>query len=172
MVSHGITPCGVLKVAHHGSEYSSTQAFIDAVHPSIALISVGTGNTYGHPGPETMQRLTASGAKIYRTDLQGNITALSTGHGVSITTGTALGDSGLGGSATATTVAPAPAPAPTPAPAPAAAACPFQGLSTSDVFHEADCGQLQRSDPSKRVCYATREAALAAGKRPAGCCDP
>lgn len=63
-------PSDVLKVGHHGSRYSSTDAFISAVHPKRAYIEVGQNN-YGHPAPSTLDRLTAIGAKVFRTDLDG-----------------------------------------------------------------------------------------------------
>jgi competence protein ComEC len=74
------TPIGadVLKVAHHGSKYSSSSSFLDAVKPKYAVISVGP-NSYGHPAPETLDRLTAVGAQIYRTDQQGTILFISNG---------------------------------------------------------------------------------------------
>jgi competence protein ComEC len=58
----------VLKVGHHGSQYASTPPFIAAVQPHVAIISVGRHNTFGHPGPSTLENLTAAGATIYRTD--------------------------------------------------------------------------------------------------------
>ncbi|HEY5340870.1 MAG TPA: hypothetical protein VIK27_07580 [Candidatus Aquilonibacter sp.] len=58
----------VLKVGHHGSQYASTPAFIDAVHPETAIISVGRHNTFGHPAHSTLDTLTAAGATVYRTD--------------------------------------------------------------------------------------------------------
>ena len=63
----------VLKVGHHGSRTSSTEAFVEAVRPRIALVSVGAANTYGHPAPEVMQRLTAAGATVLRTDQLGTV---------------------------------------------------------------------------------------------------
>jgi len=68
----------LLKVAHHGSRYSSSTAFLNAVLPAIAVISVGP-NGYGHPHQETLDRLAAVGAAIYRTDLQGTIRVQSDG---------------------------------------------------------------------------------------------
>ena len=62
----------VLKVAHHGSAYQYP-SFIECAHPKIALISVGLGNKYGHPAPETIALLNKIGAKVYRTDLDGAI---------------------------------------------------------------------------------------------------
>jgi len=68
----------VLKVAHHGSEYGSSTAFLTAVSPSIAVISVGE-NSYGHPGKGTLTRLESVGAGVWRTDEDGDITVLTDG---------------------------------------------------------------------------------------------
>lgn len=65
----------LLKVAHHGSDTSSSASFLRAVGAEQALISVGAANPYGHPGQATLERLTASGAEIWRTDLDGAIVA-------------------------------------------------------------------------------------------------
>jgi competence protein ComEC len=61
----------VLKVGHHGSSTSSTAAFLDAVRPRIALVSVGAGNTYGHPSAAVMETLTERGAIVVRSDKTG-----------------------------------------------------------------------------------------------------
>lgn len=63
----------ILKVAHHGSKYSSDAAFLQAVSPKAAVISCGAGNLYGHPHGETLERLQAAKAEIYRTDTEGAI---------------------------------------------------------------------------------------------------
>jgi competence protein ComEC len=63
----------VLKVGHHGSSTSSTPEFLDAVRPRIALVSVGAGNTYGHPSPTVMASLTERGAEVVRTDRMGTV---------------------------------------------------------------------------------------------------
>ena len=63
----------VLKVGHHGSAYSSTDAFLAAVQPKEAVIEVGKNN-YGHPTQSSMNRLLAAGAKIFRTDMDGTQT--------------------------------------------------------------------------------------------------
>lgn len=223
LLSNGLAQCDVLKVAHHGSQYSSTPAFLAAVQPKIALISVGVGNRYHHPGPDTVHRLVGIGATVYRTDLEGRLTVHSSGHGVTVTTertaDPALVNGGpVSGTPTTYAVAPGnalqaagqaaaanhamdPAPSPTktsapttspaktsastatastapPAPADAKAkdvaeaACPFPASRSSEVFHEDGCGNAEKISPENLVCYATREAAIAAGKRPAGCCKP
>ena len=76
----------VLKVGHHGSRTSSSSALLEAWRPQIALVSAGRGNTFGHPAPETLARLAAIGATVYRTDRDGQITLVSDGAGVSIST--------------------------------------------------------------------------------------
>ncbi len=64
----------VLKVGHHGSDTSTSQAFLDRVSPGIAVIGVGTKNKYGHPKQEVIKRLERNMAHIYRTDIDGTIT--------------------------------------------------------------------------------------------------
>ena len=66
-------PVDVLKVAHHGSGTASTAPFLAAVQPRVAVVSVGAGNPYGHPAPATIARLRATGAAVYRTDLDGSV---------------------------------------------------------------------------------------------------
>jgi competence protein ComEC len=73
----------ILKVAHHGSEYSSSAPFLAAVDPLEAIISVGD-NTYGHPNPDTISRLLAAGARIWRTDQCGTIVVVSDGASYSV----------------------------------------------------------------------------------------
>jgi len=70
----------VLKVAHHGSGTSSTGAFLEAVQPWLALVSVGADNTYGHPDPDVLTRLAP--AAVRRTDRDGRIEVLSDGRRV------------------------------------------------------------------------------------------
>jgi beta-lactamase superfamily II metal-dependent hydrolase len=69
----------VLKVAHHGSRYSSTPRFLQAVQPLVAVVSVGTGNEYHHPDAQALARLVRMGARVFRTDLDGPIAIESDG---------------------------------------------------------------------------------------------
>ncbi len=64
----------ILKVAHHGSKYSTSQAFLDALRPSYAVISIGK-NSYGHPTQDVLARLRSIGSNILRTDMNGTIQA-------------------------------------------------------------------------------------------------
>ena len=69
----------VLKVAHHGSRTSSTEAFLSAVQPVFAVISAGFENSYGHPHPAIVERLSEHHATVLRTDLDGLITIRTDG---------------------------------------------------------------------------------------------
>jgi len=73
----------VLKVAHHGSKYSTSDLFLAAVAPKIAVIEVGK-NTYGHPTPEALQRLQEFGIKIFRTDQDGDVEFVSDGNNIKL----------------------------------------------------------------------------------------
>lgn len=72
----------VLKVGHHGSDTSTSYPFLRAVAPQYAVISVGAGNSYGHPTEAVLSRLRDAGVTTFRTDLQGEITAVSDGQTV------------------------------------------------------------------------------------------
>ncbi len=76
----------LLKVNHHGSPGSSCEEFLYKVQPKYAVISVGKDNSYGHPSMNVLSALNAVGAKIYRTDLNGNVVASLTGSSVSVST--------------------------------------------------------------------------------------
>lgn len=69
----------VLKVGHHGSKYASSQDFLRAAKFKDAVISCGADNRYGHPSQEVLDRLKSTGVRIYRTDLQGEITIKTRG---------------------------------------------------------------------------------------------
>ena len=74
----------VLKVGHHGSKTSSSEHFLDAVAPRLALVSVGAGNSYHLPTPAIMTRLASHGARVLRTDQVGTIVARTDGHRLTI----------------------------------------------------------------------------------------
>ncbi len=70
----------ILKVGHHGSNSSSSEAFLKKINPKVAVISVGKDNIYGHPHPETLTRLSNMGVSIYRTDINGTIVISTDGN--------------------------------------------------------------------------------------------
>jgi competence protein ComEC len=75
----------LLKVGHHGSANATTQDLIDSARPQFAIISVGSGNSFGLARAETLARLAAAGTRVYRTDLDGAVTFYLDGHSVKAT---------------------------------------------------------------------------------------
>jgi competence protein ComEC len=86
LLESGVSQIDVLKVAHHGSRSASSDEFLDAARPAVALISAGLLNSYGNPHPDVVRRLTARGAAVFRTDLWGLITVRSDGKHLDIDT--------------------------------------------------------------------------------------
>jgi competence protein ComEC len=77
MLAHGrVAAVTLLKIGHHGSRTSTTQEFLDAVAPKDAVVSVGRGNTFGHPRYEVIERIAEARIKLYRTDQFGLTTFL------------------------------------------------------------------------------------------------
>jgi len=79
-----VGPADVLKVPHHGSRTSTSDALLDAVRPSFAIISAGFGNVYGFPHPAVLERLARHGVRVLRTDLDGLVTVRSDGHNLEV----------------------------------------------------------------------------------------
>jgi competence protein ComEC len=77
----------VLKVGHHGSSTSSSDAFLAAVHPDVAVISVGARNKYGHPSPDVLRALSRVGAEVVRTDEAGTVIVRTDGVRIEIEAG-------------------------------------------------------------------------------------
>lgn len=74
----------VLKIGHHGSRNSTTAEFLAAVHPRLAVISVGEGNAYGHPNAELLERLADAGVRVLRTDRDGAVHILMDSKGLEV----------------------------------------------------------------------------------------
>lgn len=81
-----LPPVDVLKVAHHGSQTSSTSAFLNAVKPEWSVISAGRNNVYGHPEPDVVKRLRRAGSRVLRTDRHGGIVVTVDRSGMEIRT--------------------------------------------------------------------------------------
>ena len=141
----------VLKVGHHGSSTSTSDAFLQAVSPKYAVISVGTGNKYGHPEKVTLDKLQNIGAEIYRTDLEGTVVCSTDGQNIlfnGISTKTETTDT----------------------PAVAETAETYIGNKNSKKFHTEECSSLPAE--SNRVYFETREEAISLGYGPCGSCKP
>ena len=79
-------PLRVVKVPHHGSLSSSSDAFVRALAPRVAVVSVGRGNRFGHPAPAVVQRYARAGADVFRTDRDGAVTIDTDGHSLELST--------------------------------------------------------------------------------------
>ena len=81
---NGELDCDILKVGHHGSNTSTTAAFLEAVSPEIAIISCGLDNKFGHPHSEIVSRLESAGVEYYRTDLVGDVVIWTDGSKIEV----------------------------------------------------------------------------------------
>jgi competence protein ComEC len=80
------SPLAVVKVPHHGSLTSSTTEFIRALHPRVAIVSVGRANRFGHPVPAVLDRYREAGAEVFRTDRDGAVTVDTDGYSLDVHT--------------------------------------------------------------------------------------
>ncbi|MFY7948701.1 MAG: ComEC/Rec2 family competence protein, partial [Gemmatimonas sp.] len=83
----GALDVDVLKLGHHGSRTSSTATLLDAATPLLAIASVGAGNRYGHPSPETLAALMARGVPVFRTDTDGTVIVQTDGRTLQVMAG-------------------------------------------------------------------------------------
>ena len=102
LVARGLPRLDVLKVAHHGSATATSAELLTATRPTVALISVGDGNDYGHPTPSVLARLRDVGARVYRTDHDGTIEVTLRPDGVAVRTGGGARSATAGGGRSAT----------------------------------------------------------------------
>jgi competence protein ComEC len=73
-------------VPHHGSGSSSSEAFVKALSPQVAVVSVGRSNPFGHPAPAVLDRYRAAGAEVFRTDRDGAVTIETNGRSLNVRT--------------------------------------------------------------------------------------
>lgn len=85
LLRRGDLRADVLKVGHHGSRTSSSAAFVGAVGPAEAVISVGSRNRFGHPNPRTLETLLHAGARVWRTDANGEVQIETDGENLTVT---------------------------------------------------------------------------------------
>ena len=142
----------VIKVGHHGANTSSTYLFLRTVAPSIGVISVGAGNTYGHPTEDTLSRYRDADVTLYRTDMNGDIHIQSDGKKLSVSVE-------KGENAITNPTAPA-----------TANEVKYIGNKNSKVFHLPSCKSLPAE--KNRVTFDSRDNAIEAGYKPCGNCKP
>ena len=142
----------VLKAGHHGSSTSTSYRFLREVNPKYAVVSVGEGNSYGHPSDEVLSRFRDAGTQVYRTDMQGHIIAESDGTTVTFRTekeaDTATNPTG---NPTLQT---------------------YIGNTSTKKFHLSDCASAQNIQDDKQAVFFSRLQAILAGYEPCGRCKP
>lgn len=151
----------VLKVGHHGSSTSTSQAFLDAVSPTYAVISCGKDNSYGHPHSETLAKLASAGVEVLRTDELGDIYCTSDGTEVTFSYGEYHKDSD-------TSAAEIEEPQ-----QPDTISETYILNTNSRKFHRPDCSSTsQISDANREEYTGTREELIEQGYTPCGYCKP
>ena len=140
----------VLKAGHHGSDTSSSYPFLRAVAPSYVLISVGEGNSYGHPGDGALSRFRDADAVVYRTDLQGEIIVTSDGASLQFETDRYAAQTN-----------------PTEAEKEPGQVT-YIGNKKSKIFHLPTCANLPAE--KNRITFSDYDAAIAEGYVPCGSC--
>ena len=164
----------VLKVGHHGSDTSTTYPFLREIMPEYAIISVGEGNSYGHPTDNTLSRLRDADVTVYRTDLNGDIYLTSDGQSVSITTDKSASQEDImtpGG----IVVTPPPS---TQEPATVQNTSPSAGTdyivnTNTGKFHYPSCRSVKQMKESNKWYYTgTRDDLISQGYDPCGNCNP
>ena len=165
--------CDVLKVAHHGSAGSSCYAFLRSALPRNAVISCSADNSYGHPTDAALSRLRDCGAKVLRTDMQGDIVVESDGETVTMTPARnadadtlAAGPGGGSGVSDASSSAES-------ASSDSASSSDeggYIGNANSKKFHRPSCSTLPAEH--NRVYFGSRDEAVAAGMAPCKRCNP
>lgn len=159
----------VLKVGHHGSETSTSYVFLREIMPEYAVISVGEGNTYGHPTDEVLSRLKDADVKVFRTDLQGDIKCISDGKRVTFTV-TKNADADVFTSPDLkvenTYVEPEPLPETT------VTSSYVLNINTKK-FHYPNCQSVKTmSEKNKEIYDGNRETLISDGYSPCGNCNP
>ena len=188
MLDSGVTlDSDVYLASHHGSEGSSSEAFMRAVSPSAVVVSAGAGNSYGHPTRTVLDRVKACGAALYRTDLQGTITVTSDGTSLSwnvdATQDYRDGDEVAAGSVgaadtsgavdTADSAAQAASEAEPAADGTAGVTEEYVLNTNTKKFHRPSCASVsQMSQENKAVFSGSREELIAAGYDPCKRCNP
>lgn len=143
----------ILKVGHHGSNSSTSSAFLDKTKPEVAIISCGKNNSYGHPHEETLKSLSDRGVKIYRTDISGHIVITTNGKTYTV-------------NKQPYTYAPAAPVIPQPT------SGKYVGSIKSDKYHYPHCRWAKKIAPENLIYFNSVQEAKAKGYVPCGTCKP
>ncbi|MDO5123806.1 MAG: MBL fold metallo-hydrolase [Eubacteriales bacterium] len=152
----------VLKCGHHGSSSSTCLSFLKEVNPSLAIISCGVDNEYGHPHKETVKNLDGLNIPCYRTDLSGNIVVSANGEEISVSTDsskTEIPKASQQSGETATVNA-------------GVSEDSYIGNKNSKVFHRTNCSSVESTKEKNKVYFDSRQEAADSGYRPCNNCNP
>ncbi len=161
---------GVLKVGHHGSYTSTSEDFLDRVSPSIAIISCGKDNSYGHPHAETIEKLTERGIDYYRTDELGTIVVTSDGVSYSVSTadGSTVNEVAAETNTSAgTTTASADTSSST-----SSGSVTYVLNTNSKKIHYESCSSVQNISEANKAYTTDYDQAISEGYVPCGSCNP
>lgn len=152
MLETGINlSCDVYVAGHHGSRYSSSEAFLQAMKPKSVVVSAGKGNKYGHPSEEALARFKAMKCKLYRTDKSGDIIATSDGKKITFSCkDVKISEADMVSAESEKGK--------------------YIGNINSKKYHTSDCSSLPYEQ--NRVYFKSKEEAEAAGYEPCGLCRP
>ena len=165
----------VLKVGHHGSDTSTTYPFLREIMPEYAIISVGKGNSYGHPTDNNLSRLRDADVTVYRTDLNGDIFVTSDGQSVSIASNKSVSKDEIMTPGGGVTTSP---PAFKEPDQPQENATSSEGTdyivnTNTRKFHYPSCGSVKKMKESNKMYYTgTRDELISKGYDPCGNCHP
>lgn len=152
----------VLKVGHHGSDTSTSYLFLREVMPQYAVISAAQDNLYDHPNEAVLSRLRDADVKVYRTDMQGNITCISDGERVTVipakNADADTNPTATDGSGQKSVEAPKTSPGQ------------YIGNLNSHKFHRVSCSSLPKE--KNRIYFDSREEAINSGYVPCKRCNP
>lgn len=162
----------VLKVGHHGSDTSTTYPFLREIMPQYAIISVGTGNSYGHPTDDTLSRLRDAGVTVFRTDLNGDIFLTSDGSTVSVSAAKQTANNTTPPPPTTTEITPSTSTSNEVVETPTIGTDYVINRNTGK-FHYASCSSVrQMKESNKQYFTGSRDDLVNQGFSPCGNCHP
>lgn len=164
----------VLKVGHHGSDTSTTYPFLREIMPEYAVISVGKGNSYGHPTDNNLSRLRDADVTVYRTDLNGDVYVTSDGQSVTISSDKSAGyDEIMTPGGKASTAQSSGTSQNTQGSTTAPSGTDYVVNINTRKFHYPRCSSVNKMKESNKLYYTgTRDDLISQGYDPCGNCHP
>ena len=166
----------VLKMGHHGSSTSTSDKFLSAVNPDIALISCGKNNDYGHPHKETVAKLNKNNIPMFRTDVYGSITVTLKNNTISLNTDNGYTENIAIGANKKNSVSDSSKSSSSKSSSSKSSSVKktekYVGNKNTHVFHSADCASVGKMSDSNKVYFKSYDEAIGQGYTPAKDCNP